>query len=201
MMWQTAYSPKKTENIFKFAKTQDYATLITHFKNDVQIGLFNPLFQENKLYLHLNKNDVQIRQLNENPQAKLTFTEILTLIPSYWVDPNDGGKATMYYRHLELQCSSKIYNETTELLPILQKMLQHYQNEGGYQPLAINSKIYQSAFATLSIVELTPKKQRTRWKLGQNLPIEKRKEIVAKLIARGKPSDLKAAQLIEKSWQ
>lgn len=198
-MWKTVYGPKKTENIFKFAKTQDYTTLIIHFKNDVRIGLFNPLFQEKKVYLHLNKNDIQIRQPNENPQAKLTFTEILTLIPSYWIDPNDGGKATMYYRHLELQYSSKVYNKTTELLPILQKMLQHYQNEGAYQPLTINNKLYQSAFATLNIVELKPQKQQTRWKLGQNLPIEKRKEIIAKLTARNKPDDLKSAKLIEKS--
>jgi len=191
------YRPHEDEDTLDFAATQERASLITHADNNVQIGLFNPLLHDAKFYLHLNKNDKQINQLSRNSKAKLISTEILAFIPSYWIDQHYGGKATMYYRYLELHCEAKCYSNPADMIEILSHMLQHYQKEGGYDVLTVDSPVYYEGLAQLNLVELTPIQEKAKWKLGQNLPVAKRKFIVKQLLKRGSTGDLKAAELIK----
>ena len=161
-------------------------------------GVFNPLYKEGEFYFHLNRTDEQFKKLEETNTGTLIFFEFLCNIPSYWVDPVDGGVATSYYRYAEFNCEATIYKERNQLAAILPLFLEKYQPEGQYEKLTETSELYQSDYKTLGIVKLTPKQTIAKWKMGQNRPIEKRCEIIQKLKERNNGLDLKAVAEIER---
>jgi predicted FMN-binding regulatory protein PaiB len=82
---------------------------------------------------------------------------------------------------------------------ILQNMLDLYQPEKGYEPLSSESATYASSFQMLSIVRLSPKRVRTKWKLGQNRSTEVRRRVASELRRRGQPNDARTADEIERT--
>lgn len=188
------------EEIERFIREMKMATLVTsvgHSFEEIETGVFNPIYVDGKFLLHLNRTDDQYKALKNNPKAKLIYFDFLCNIPSYWIDAKDGGVATSYYRHIDYTCTCKIYEDIDSLSSILPKFLTEFQKEGGYLPISKTEEIYQSDFKVLGIVELTPLSFKCKFKLGQNRDIEKRIEIANKLKERGEPGDLKAAAEIE----
>jgi predicted FMN-binding regulatory protein PaiB len=188
------------EEINRFVQEMKMANLITSADSSfesTETGVFNPVFLDGKYYLHLNRTDDQYKALKQNNKAHLVYFDFLCNIPSYWIDKEDGGVATSYYRHLDLTCECKIFEDLESLATILPKFLKVFQSEGGYRPIFKEEELYQSDFKVLGIVELTPIAHKCKFKLGQNRDIEKRLEIVQKLKERGEMGDLKAAHEIE----
>lgn len=183
--------------INRFIQEMKMATLTTYNQSssidDIESGVFNPVFINNKYYLHLNRTDSQVKTMLETKKAKLTYFDFLCNIPSYWIDTDDGGVATSYYRHLDLFCDVKIYQDEKSLSEMLEMFLIKFQPEGGYQPINLQNKIYHSDFKVLVIAELVPYKQISKWKLGQNRDISKRLEIIDKLNQRNEQNDKRAA--------
>ena len=75
--------------------------------------------------------------------------------------------------------------------------MDHYQPEGKYEALNPESPTYEKSFKALVIVKLIPTSSRTKWKLGQNRPVDTRKRVVEKLKERDSLRDLHAAQAVE----
>lgn len=173
--------------------------LLTFSKQQIQTGIFNPILQEGRLFFHLNRSDEQFKTILQTSRARAVFLDYLCNIPSYWVDEQYGGAATSYYRFADFDCAARTYTQADEIAKICQMLLDRYQPECGYAPL--DSPIYHKSFATLGIVELTPHQVIGKWKLGQNRPVEKRREIVEKLKQRNQGQDWRAAQEIEKWLQ
>lgn|GEM_PF-939438 len=186
------------EEIIRFVKEMKMAHLITVDKDaNIESGVFNPVYLDGKYYLHLNRTDSQYKTLKENKVAHLIYFDFLCNIPSYWIDTNDGGVATSYYRHLDLFCNVEILEDIDSLSSILPKFLTEFQKEGGYTPISKTEELYQSDFKVLGIVVLTPSSFKCKFKLAQNREIEKRLEIIHKLKERGEAGDLRAAFEIE----
>jgi len=186
------------EEIARFVEEMKMANLITmpfldsHI-DSVESGVFNPVHINGRYYLHLNRTDDQYKAMQSSKKARLVFFDFLCNIPSYWIDKEDGGLATSYYRHLDLFCDINIYEEKEDLAKLLNLFLKKYQPEGGHTPLTIDQAMYQSDFKVLGIVELIPYKQVSKWKLGQNQSVEKRLEIIENLKKRNLENDLRAA--------
>lgn len=190
------------EEINRFISEMKMASLITSSDStmsQLETGVFNPVYMDGKFYLHLNRTDDQYKAMKVNPNAKLVYFDFLCNIPSYWVDAEDGGVATSYYRHIDFTCECKIYEDIDTLATFLPKFLKVFQKEGGYTPITKIESIYQSDFKVLDIVELTPTSFKSKFKLGQNRDIEKRFEIIEKLKERGETGDLRAVFEIE-NW-
>ncbi len=187
--------------IERFVGEMKMANLITSHDGQfqkVESGVFNPVLIDGKYFLHLNRTDDQYKALKENPRAHLIYFDFLCNIPSYWVDELDGGVATSYYRHLDLDCEVKIYEEKESLAKILPLFLKVFQKEGGYKPITLNEEMYQSDFKVLGIVELTPISFKCKFKLGQNRDLTKRQEIMIKLTERGETGDLRAVREMQR---
>jgi len=163
------------------------------------VGLFNHHFDGGCFYLHLNRMDEQVADLRSTGRGLLTFLEFFATIPSYWVDPHDGGVATAYYRYAEFDCSVELIEDAEGMVEPLQTLMDRYQREGGYDPLHAHSPIYASSIARLVVVRCTPLATRTKWKLGQNKPVETRRAIIEKFRDRKGPNDERAALMVERS--
>jgi predicted FMN-binding regulatory protein PaiB len=187
------------EELHRFVNEMPMANLLTYSTENslnFESGVFNPVLIDGKYFLHLNRTDDQFKNLEKHPVARLIYFDFLCNIPSYWIDAEDGGVATSYYRHLDLSCDVKIYKEKEELSRMLKLFLTKYQPEGLYRPLSIDETLYQSDYKVLGILELTPKSFVSKWKLGQNREIDKRLDIVQKLKERASGNDLRAAEEI-----
>lgn len=189
------YVQSNQNEIERFIQDQSMCTIFSGDHN----GVFNPVYIKGDFFFHLNRTDEQFKELQEQKKGTLIFFEFLCNIPSYWIDPQDGGVATSYYRYAEFRCDVEIHTSKEELADILPIFLEKYQKEGGYEKLTRDSTLYQSDYKVLGIAKFTPTKTLTKWKLGQNHPIEKRLETIQKLQARNNALDIKATEEI-KRW-
>ena len=85
------------------------------FNTGNENGVFNPVYQDGKFYFHFNKTDEQFKNLEKTGKATLIFFDFLCNIPSYWVDKEDGGVATSYYRYAEFHCEARTYSSPEEI--------------------------------------------------------------------------------------
>lgn len=167
----------------QFMKEQTNISLVTFTKNTrPKIGIFNPLVEENKIYLHFARKDKQVKDLRENNKASLIFYEFVGQVPSYWVDEKYGGAATLFYRYVEIQAKAKLIEDSEGMIPILERMLKFAQPEGGYESLK-DMSIYGNAYKSILVAEFELEEMIVKWKLGEALSFEKRKEILKKLDA------------------
>lgn len=199
MMFQTAYRPVSAAEAQAFIDRQAFLDLITWSEEDCQVGLFNPIQIDGEFYLHLNRTDPQIEQMRNNNKAKIVFQEVAATLPSYWSDERDGSMATMCYRYVEMLCTPHLIETVEEMMPLLAKMLNHFQPEGGYTPLSTDDADYVKITKRLCVVKLTPIKQRNKWKMVQNKSEEIRENIIDQLQQRNLPNDKIAAEEIAKT--
>jgi predicted FMN-binding regulatory protein PaiB len=194
MKLEQANVPKDPAEIIRLVESMPMCIVSTDSIN----GVFNPVYKDGSFYFHMRRVDEQCKKLEETKKGTLIFFDFLCNIPSYWIDPNDGGVATSYYRYAEFHCHTEILKEKHELAELLPIFLEKYQVEGGYDKLTLDSPLYQSDYKILAIVKFTPEKTITKWKLGQNRSIEKRFEIIEKLRERNQGSDLRAADEVQR---
>jgi predicted FMN-binding regulatory protein PaiB len=164
-----------------------------------QLGWTNAPAYEGGFMLHLSNGDPQAAALRRQPRALLAYSETLATIPSHWVDPRDGGRATNYYLHAEFDVQAELL-EGPAAVAALQALMQAYQPEGGYAaPLAEHPQVYGRYYPQLTVARLQVLATRTKWKLGQNLPQPLRLSLIAKLRERGRPEDQRTADEME-AW-
>ena len=173
------------------------ATLITG--PEARVGVFNPVYRDGCFYLHLHRQDPQFLEMEKLPRVRLVFFDFLCNIPSYWVHEKYGGAATSYYRFADFDCAGECFRDVPSIARITQYFLDQYQQEGGYEALSEQSKLYQSSFEMLGVVKLSPVNCQAKWKLGQNRTVAQRQQIIQKLRERNHGNDLRAAQEV-KGW-
>lgn len=164
----------------------------------IQCGIFNPVWIDGKVVLHLHKKDEQLAALRKQGSGSLVFQDIVGLIPSYWVDPNYAGSATTYYRFLQLDCSVRIV-EGESMTPYLVKMMERFQPEKHYSDIDSTDPVYLGAFKTIVIVEFLPVSKVSKWKLGQNKSKEIRDAVVERFKEKGDAQSMRAAEIISQS--
>jgi len=198
MQFYEIYQQSDKTKVDEFVRSQSNCQLITKAPDGrTHLGIFNHYFDGDAFFLHLNKNDEQIADLRSADNVLLVFHDFLAVIPSYWIDAQYGGAATAYYRYAEFECRAELVDSPQAVKEVLQSLMDHYQPEGKYEALNPESPTYEKSFKALFIVKLIPTSSRTKWKLGQNRPLDTRKRVVEKLKERGRPRDLQAAQAVE----
>lgn len=192
------YIQKNEAEVERLVQSMSMCLFSTFNGGNKETGVFNPVYRDGFFSLHLNKTDEQFKTLLNSNTAELIFFDFLCNIPSYWIDEQDGGVATSYYRYAEFKCEVKIYSSMEEVANKMGCFLEKYQAEGGYVPIKVDSPIYKSSLKMLGIVELRPIEIITKWKLGQNRSVKKRLEIIEKLKKRNEKEDLRAAIEVER---
>lgn len=192
------YVQSNKEEIERLVQNMSMCIFSTKDENNSEAGVFNPVYKDGIFFLHLNKTDDQFKSLGKSKTADLIFFDFLCNIPSYWIDERDGGVATSYYRYAQFKCEIRTFSSKEDVAKKVKFFLEKYQSEGGYDPIEAESSIYQRGLKMLGIVELRPIEVISKWKLGQNRPVEKRLEIVEKLKNRNEKEDQRAAMEIER---
>jgi predicted FMN-binding regulatory protein PaiB len=155
-----------------------------------------PPEQPRAIELHLNKADEQVADLAFNARCLFEVDEVLAVVPSYWLHPDNAVFATAYYRSLILDCTATVSADLDLLAQQQARLIRRYQPEGGYRPLSATDPMYRGMLGKLRALTLRIERCRTKFKLGQNRSREQRLRVVEHLRARGRPSDARAADAL-----
>jgi uncharacterized protein len=192
------YSDIPRATVDAFVRECEMGRLLTVGGDGVpHIGLYPFAYGNDLIEMHLNRGDEQFTDLAARPRCVFEVDEVLAVIPSYWVHPEDAVMATAYHRTVIFDCEATLSEDAGVLAAQQMRLLARYQPEGGFRPVTPDDPLYSGAIAHIAAVRLDIKGRRVKFKLGQNRSSEVRAKVVAELRKRGRPKDARAADALQ----
>jgi predicted FMN-binding regulatory protein PaiB len=197
MIFHPSYADVPPEEVHRFVRSQEMGRLVTAGGDGApHIGLYPFAYDGDAVEVHLVRQDEQMADLRRRADCLFELDEVLGVIPSYWVHPENAVMATAYHRTVIFECRATISEDGTALAAQQTRLLARYQPEGGFRPVSPHDPLYRGAIAHIAAVRLDITACRTKFKLGQNRPREVRAAIVDELRKRGRPNDSRAADAL-----
>jgi predicted FMN-binding regulatory protein PaiB len=197
VIFHAYYADVPADEIDRFVRAQEMGRLVTVDAEGLpHLGLYPFVYDAGAVEIHLVRRDEQIADLRARPRCLFEVDEVLGVIPSYWVDPENAVMATAYHRTVIFDCEATIAEDAAALAAQQMTLLARYQPEGGYRPVSADDPLYRGAIAHIAAVRLEIKGRRAKFKLAQNRTVDARAKIVQALRGRGRPNDARAADAL-----
>jgi nitroimidazol reductase NimA-like FMN-containing flavoprotein (pyridoxamine 5'-phosphate oxidase superfamily) len=148
---------------------------------------------EDVLYFHGATRGEKAEALDGRPRVSFTVAEDLSLVPSYFRDPNSACPATQYYRSAMLRGQARPVDDPIEKACALQALMVKLQPEGGHLPISADEPLYEKALRTTAVFAIEVESRSAKFNVGQGLGERQREEIAARLEARGGELDAETA--------
>jgi predicted FMN-binding regulatory protein PaiB len=198
MMFYDYYADIPDDVLREFITHQQLGRLITAgIDGQPHIGLYPFLFLDDRIEVHLHRNDEQIADLAANGRCGFEVDEVLAAVPSHWIDATNAMFATAYHRAVIFECDAVVSDDPEVLAAQQQRLMQHYQPDGGHTAVTTEHAMYRGAFKEIRAVTLTVRARKVKWKLAQNRNREMRERVIRELRARGRPTDAAAADALQ----
>lgn len=161
-----------------------------------QASLLPFLKQGGEIELHCVQEDPTFQALQVNPRTTFLVSDFLAFSPHDWVDPVDGGRATLHFRAVQFECEASFSTDPGEVAGALRRLLLAYEPGASYTPLA-DGEFYGERLRRLAAVRLRVLRARAKFKTGPAGPEAVKRSVVAGLRQRDLPGDRRAADVIE----
>ena len=192
------YSDVPVETVDAFVESMEMGRLVTVSPDGVpHIGLYPFVYQGAAIELHVNRRDEQYADLKGRGRCLFEVDDVLGVIPSYWIHPEDAVMATAYHRTVIFECDAVVSEDPALLAEQQTRLLARYQPQGGFRAVTAGEPLYRGAVASIVAIRLAVTDRRVKWKLGQNRPVEVRAKVVEELRKRGRPNDARAAAALQ----
>ncbi len=194
MIFHDIYTNVPAEEIERFVGAQELGRLVTVGADGApHIGLYPFAYDGRAFEVHLVRTDEQIADLRSHARCAFEVDEVLGVIPSYWVHPENGVMATAYHRTVIFDCEGTVSDDAAALAAQQMRLMARYQPEGGFRAVTAEDPMYRGAIAHIAAVRLEIRSRRAKFKLGQNRPPDVRARIIEQFRKRGRPNDARAA--------
>lgn len=198
MMFYDYYADVPDDDLRAFVTQQQLGRLVTvNSEGQPHIGLYPFVFLGDRIEMHLHRNDEQLADLIANRKCAFEVDEVLGSIPSHWVHASNAMFATAYHRTVIFECDAAVSEEGEVLAAQQQRLMQHYQPDGGHAPVTTEHAMYRGAFKEIRALTLAVRVRKVKWKLGQNRKPEQLMKVIGELRQRGRPSDAAAADALQ----
>ena len=198
MMFYDYYADVPEDTLRAFVTGQQLGRLVTAAPDgQPHIGLYPFLFLGDRIEMHLHRNDEQLADLAANPRCAFEVDEVLGSIPSHWVHATNAMFATAYHRAVIFECEAQVSDDPAVLAAQQQRLMQHYQPDGGHTAVSTEHAMYRGAFREIRALTLGVRTRKVKWKLGQNRNPEQLAKVIAELRRRGRPTDPAAADALQ----
>ncbi|MBI2158320.1 MAG: FMN-binding negative transcriptional regulator [Candidatus Rokubacteria bacterium] len=198
MIFHGYYTDVPPDEVDRFVRSQEMGRLVTVGADGTpHIGLYPFAYDGAAIEIHLVRRDEQMEDLRVRPRCLFEVDEVLGVIPSYWVDPENAVMATAYHRTVIFDCEATISEDAAALAAQQTRLLGRYQPEGGFRPVTPDDPLYRGAIAHIAALRLDVRARRPKFKLAQNRPLDTRARIVEELRKRGRPNDRRAADALQ----
>jgi predicted FMN-binding regulatory protein PaiB len=198
MMFYDYYANVPEVTLREFVTRQQLGRLVTVSpEGQPHIGLYPFVFTGACLEIHLHRNDEQLGDLAVNAKCAFEVDEVLGSIPSHWTHATNAMFATAYHRTVIFECDAMVSDNPEVLAAQQQRLMQHYQPDGGYASVTPDHAMYRGAFREIRALTLSVRARKVKWKLGQNRKPEQLQKLIAELRKRGRPTDAAAADALQ----
>jgi len=198
MIFYDYYSDVPDDVLRDFVAKQELGRFVTASADgQPHIGLYPFLLLGDRIELHLHRNDEQLSDLLANRKCTFEVDEIHGTVPSHWTHASNAMFATAYHRVVIFECDAEVSEDAGVLAAQQQRLMRHYQPEGGHAPVNIEQAMYRGPFKEIRALTLTVRARKVKWKLAQNRSREQREKLIADLRHRGRPSDAGAADALQ----
>ncbi len=198
MMFYDYYADVPEDTLREFVSRQELGRLITvSAHGQPHIGLYPFVIAGESIEMHLHRRDEQLEDLRGNTRCAFEVDEIHGTIPSHWTHATNAMFATAYHRVVIFECEAVISEDHGELAAQQQRLMAHYQPEGGHKPVSAEHAMYRGPFDEIAALTLHVRSRKVKWKLAQNRDRDTREKLIASLRARGRPTDAGAADALQ----
>ena len=198
MMFYDYYADVPEETLRDFVNGQQLGRLVTvSADGQPHIGLYPFLFLGDRIEMHLHRDDEQTADLATNARCAFEVDEVLGSIPSHWVHASNAMFATAYHRTVIFECDATVSDDPEVLAAQQQRLMQHYQPDGGHTPVSTAHAMYRGPFREIRALTLAVRARKVKWKLGQNRNRAQLEKVIAELRKRGRSTDAAAAEALQ----
>ena len=198
MMFYDYYADVPEDTLRSFVTGQQLGRLVTVGQDgQPHLGLYPFLFLGDRIEMHLHRNDEQLADLTAHARCAFEVDQVLGSIPSHWVHATNAMFATAYHRAVIFECEAQVSDDAEVLAAQQQRLMQHYQPDGGHTPVTTEHAMYRGAFREIRAITLAVRARKVKWKLGQNRNPEQLARVIAELRKRGRATDAAAADALQ----
>jgi transcriptional regulator len=186
------------ETLRAFVRKQELGHFVTvSADGQPHIGLYPFLFLGETIEMHLSRADEQLKDLLTNRKCVFEVDEMHGTVPSHWIHATNAMFATAYHRTVIFECEAEVSEDAEVLAAQQQRLMAHYQPDGGHKPVTTEHAMYRGAFNQISALTLHVRARKVKWKLAQNRSRPEREKIIAELRKRARPTDAGAADALQ----
>jgi transcriptional regulator len=180
-----------------FVASQRHGTLIaTPPGGHPQASLLPFLKDGDVIELHCVQEDPVFAAARANPRVTFLVSDFLAFSRHDWVDPVDGGRATLNFRAVAFECEATVSTEPAAVAAALARLLAAYEPGASYTPVG-DGEFYGPRLRRLAALQLRVLRSQAKFKVGPAGPEETKRGVAAHLRQRGLPGDARAADVIE----
>jgi uncharacterized protein len=163
------------------------------------VGVFPFLHRTGCIEVHLAEGDEQLADLRRGSSCVFEVGDVLAYVPSYWEDEHNASGADIYHRTVVIEGAAELLVTPDAVAEHLRNLLSRYQPEGRYVGVDTHNEMYARMLPRLTLVRLTIGRVRSKFKLGQQRPVDMRQRIIAELRQRSRPADHVAAEAVSRT--
>jgi predicted FMN-binding regulatory protein PaiB len=198
MIFYDYYADVPDDVVKQFVSSQQLGRFVTvNSAGQPHLGLYPFLFLGPIIEMHLHRDDEQLADVRTHRKCTFEVDEIHATIPSHWIHPTNAMFATAYHRTVIFECEAEASEDHDVLGAQQQRLMQHYQPDGGFKPVSAEHAMYRGPFGQIAALTLTIRNRKVKWKLAQNRDRETRAKIIAELRQRARPTDAGAADALQ----
>jgi len=172
---------KSKEKIKEFLNQEHTGHIASVDKNGYpQIIPMNFVYLDDAIYMHSHTKGEKLENIRQNQKVGFEVDRELEFLPSYFEDPQDASLADTLYISIVIKGKCEIIDDKSEKTLALNGLMKKYQPEGGYEPIRPDMEVLDE----VAVIKVTPESIRGKYKIGQNLPKDKREKLARKILDR-----------------
>jgi predicted FMN-binding regulatory protein PaiB len=198
-MFRSPKYPTSPAEAERWVARQRHGTLIaTPPSGHPQISILPFVKSGDEIEIHMVQLDPAFEAMCANPRVTFLVSDFLAFTPHHWVDPEDGGRATLNFRAVAFECDAKVSTDPADVAGALSRLLASYEPGASYEALR-DGEFYGPRLRRLATAKLTVVRVDAKFKVGPAAPAEVKRRVAAGLRSRRWPGDERAAEEIEAS--
>jgi nitroimidazol reductase NimA-like FMN-containing flavoprotein (pyridoxamine 5'-phosphate oxidase superfamily) len=149
-----------------------------------QIIPMNFVFLNDFVYMHSHTKGEKIDNINRNNKVGFEVDRELEFLPSYFEDSKDASLADTLYISVVIKGTALLLTDKEEKTLALNGLMKKYQPEGGYDPIESSMRVLDA----VAVIKIIPEVLYGKYKIGQNIRLETRMDLAAKILKRNSPT-------------
>ncbi|CDI05868.1 pyridoxamine 5'-phosphate oxidase family protein [Candidatus Nitrosotenuis uzonensis] len=157
-----------------------------------QIIPMNFVFVNDAIYMHSHTRGEKIENIKRDPKVGFEIDRELEFLPSYFSSPTDASQADTLYISVVIKGYGTIVSKNDEKSMALNALMEKYQPEGGYERITPDMPVVDE----VAIIKVVPQTMRGKYKIGQHLDKNARKNLAKKIFERNSSTALETLQIM-----